>query len=97
MTGESALLQHATLQMKKIASDGERSAQERIYMKSLCCSVETADGYQELTFLQSFLLPVKKWSDKQLRDYHLMSSEVCWYTWHFHFCVLVFFSAYNRC
>lgn len=75
MTGESALLQHATLQMKKIALDGERSAQERIYMKSLCCSVETADGYQELTFLQSFLLPVKKWSDKQLRDYHLMSSE----------------------
>lgn len=75
MTGESALLQHATLQMKKIASDGERSSQEGIYMKSLCCSVETTNGYQELTFLQSFLLPIKKWSDKKLRDYHLMPSE----------------------
>lgn len=75
MTGESALLQHATLQMKKIASDGERSTQERAYIKSLFCSVENADGHQELTFLQSVLLPIKKWSDKQLRDYHLMSSE----------------------
>ncbi|KAH9317164.1 hypothetical protein KI387_018933, partial [Taxus chinensis] len=75
MTGESSLLQHAILQMKNIASYGQRSAQERNYMQSLCCLIESSDGYREQTFVESVLLPIKKWSDKRLRDFHLMSSK----------------------
>eukprot|EP01018_Ginkgo_biloba_P012594 Gb_03723 [translate_table: standard] len=75
LTGESALLQRATQQMKRIALDGQRSAQERLYMKSLRCSVQSDDGHRELTFVQSFMLPIRKWCDRRLRDYHLQLSE----------------------
>ncbi|GLJ55952.1 hypothetical protein SUGI_1201130 [Cryptomeria japonica] len=75
MTGESSLLQHAILQMKKISSHGQRSAQECTYMQSLCCSVENDDAHREQTFVESLLSPIKKWCDKRLRDFHLMSSK----------------------
>ncbi|KAH9315987.1 hypothetical protein KI387_024614, partial [Taxus chinensis] len=70
LTGESGLLQHATQHMKRIAFDGQRSTQERLYMKNLRCSLDNVDGYQELTFVQSVLIPIKKWTDKRLVDYH---------------------------
>ncbi|KAG6556604.1 hypothetical protein Mapa_001545 [Marchantia paleacea] len=70
MTGEEALLQHATQQMKKIASDAQRSAQERAYMRSLRCTVEDGDTYKEMSYVQSVLVPIKQWADKQLEDYH---------------------------
>ena len=77
LTGESDLLRHATQQMKRIALDGQRSAQERQYMKSLRCSVENGDGHRELSFVQAILIPIKKWTDKQLGDYHTHFHEVC--------------------
>jgi hypothetical protein len=65
--GESDLLRHATQQMKRI----EHSSQEIQYMKkSLCCSVENGDGHKELYFVQAILIPIKKWTDKWLGDYH---------------------------
>lgn len=70
LTGESDLLRHATQQMKRIALDGQRSAQERQYLKSLCCSVENGDGHKELSFVEAILIPIKKWTDKRLGDYH---------------------------
>lgn len=71
LTGEESLLQHTTLQMKRIAMDGQRSAQERFYMKSLRSVMEGNDGSRELTFVQSVLAPIKQWVDKRLEDYHL--------------------------
>ncbi|GLJ39640.1 hypothetical protein SUGI_0810350 [Cryptomeria japonica] len=70
LTGESDLLQHATQHMKRIAFDGQRSTQERLYMRNLRCSLDNIDGYKELTFVQSVLIPIKQWTDKRLVDYH---------------------------
>ncbi|KAL5994785.1 hypothetical protein ACLOJK_024840 [Asimina triloba] len=67
-TGEQRMLQYAVNQMKKIPLKEQRGPQERLHLKSLCCSVE---GSRDCTFMQSFLLPIQKWADKQLGDYHL--------------------------
>ena len=77
MTREHALLQHAIEQLNKVPLKEERGPQERMHLKSLFCKVENEEGSQELTFLQSYLLPIQKWADKQLADYHLHFSEVC--------------------
>jgi hypothetical protein len=76
LTGELALLQHAMHQMKRIASDGQRSTQERFYMKGLRSTVEGLEGPQELSYVQSVLTPIKSWVDKQLEDYHLHFLDV---------------------
>ena len=44
-------------------------------MKSICCSVENGDGHKELSFVQSILIPIKKWTDKRLGDYHTYFHE----------------------
>lgn len=75
MTREHALLRHAIEQLNKVPLKEERGPQERMHLKSLYCKVETEEGSQELTFLQSFLIPIQKWADKQLADYHLHFSE----------------------
>eukprot|EP00249_Psilotum_nudum_P000098 c10358_g1_i1 orf=430-3825(+) len=75
LTGEASLLLHAMQQMKRIASGGQRSAEERIYMKNLRLIVKTKGGSQELTYVQSVLIPIKLWADKHLEDYHLHFSE----------------------
>lgn len=75
MTREHALLRHAIEQVNKVPLKEERGPQERMHLKSLFCKVENEEGSQELTFLQSFLLPIQKWTDKQLADYHLHFSE----------------------
>ncbi|XP_024962977.1 protein unc-13 homolog isoform X1 [Cynara cardunculus var. scolymus] len=75
MTREHALLRHAIEQLNKVPLKEERGPQERMHLKSLFCKVENEEGSQELTFLQSFLLPIQKWADKQLADYHLHFSE----------------------
>lgn len=87
MTGEEALLQHATQQMKKIASDAQRSAQERAYMRSLRCTVEDGDTHKEMSYVQSVLVPIKQWADKQLEDYHSKFGDVS--TQFFHYSVHV--------
>lgn len=70
LKGEAALLQHATQQMKRIACDGQRGAQERSYMKSLRSASNSMDSSQELTYVQSVLIPIKLWADKHLENYH---------------------------
>ncbi|XP_019185195.1 PREDICTED: uncharacterized protein LOC109180165 [Ipomoea nil] len=75
ITSEQGILLHAIEQLKKIPLKEQRGPQERIHLKSLQSRIESEKGYQELSFLQSFLLPVKKWADKQLEDYHLCYAE----------------------
>jgi hypothetical protein len=69
-------LQHATHQMKRIASDSQRSTQERFYIKGLRSIVEGPDGPHEFSYVQSVLIPIKQWADKQLQDYHLHFADV---------------------
>ena len=64
LTRESDLLRISTQQMKIIALDGQHSAQERQYVKSLCCSMENGDGHKELSFVLSGRIPIEKWNDK---------------------------------
>ncbi|KAK4476660.1 hypothetical protein RD792_015820 [Penstemon davidsonii] len=75
ITGEQGILQHAINQLKKIPLKEQRGPQERLHLKSLSCGVESEAGFQEVTFLQSFLLPIQKWADMQLTDYHLHFAE----------------------
>ncbi|XP_075094509.1 protein unc-13 homolog isoform X2 [Nicotiana tabacum] len=76
ITGEQRILQYVIEQLKKIPLKEQRGPQERMHLKSLHSRVEIEKGFQELTFLQSFLLPISKWADKQLGDYHLNYAEV---------------------
>ncbi|XP_076897229.1 protein unc-13 homolog [Bidens hawaiensis] len=75
MTREHALLKLAIEQLNKVPLKEERGPQERMHLKSLYSKVENEEGPQELSFLQSFLIPIQKWADKQLADYHLNFSE----------------------
>ncbi|GMP41112.1 hypothetical protein CsSME_00011319 [Camellia sinensis var. sinensis] len=75
ITSEQGILQHAIEQLKKIPLKEQRGPQERLQLKSLLSRVEREEGVREFTFLQSFLLPIKKWADKQLGDYHLHFCE----------------------
>ncbi|XP_058079105.1 protein unc-13 homolog [Magnolia sinica] len=72
ITGEQKLLQYAIDQLKKIPLKEQRGPQERLHLKSLHCLVE---GSRDLTFMQSFLLPIQIWADKKLGDYHLHFAE----------------------
>ncbi|XP_061997215.1 protein unc-13 homolog [Rosa rugosa] len=76
VTSEQGILQHAIEQLKKIPLKEQRGPQERLHLKSLHSRVEGKQGYQDLSFLQSFLSPIQKWADKQLGDYHLHFAEV---------------------
>lgn len=76
ITTNHGVLQHAIEQLKKIPLKEQRGAQERTQLKSLLTKVEGELGSQEVSFLQSFLLPIQKWADKHLRDYHLHFAEV---------------------
>lgn len=75
LTGEESLLYNATQQMKRIAPNAQRSAQERVYMQSLRSITKSDGSCTELTYVQSLLIPIKLWVDKQLEDYHLHFSE----------------------
>lgn len=77
ITSEQGILQHAIEQLKKIPLKEQRGPQERLHLKSLHSRVEGKQGFQDLSFLQSFLSPIQKWADKQLGDYHLHFAEVC--------------------
>ncbi|KAK4835776.1 hypothetical protein QYF36_014424 [Acer negundo] len=75
ITTDQGMLRHAIEQLKKIPLKEQRGPQERLHLKSLHCKVEGEEGSRDLSFLQSFLLPIKRWADKQLGDYHLHFSE----------------------
>ncbi|XP_073269571.1 protein unc-13 homolog isoform X1 [Primulina huaijiensis] len=75
ITGELGILRHAIEQLKKIPLKDQRGPQERLHLRSLSCKVESEKRFQELTFLQSFLLPIQKWADTRLADYHLHFAE----------------------
>lgn len=70
------MLQHSIDQLKKIPLKEQRGPQERLHLKSLLSKVEGEEGSWSLPFLQSFLLPIKNWADKQLGDYHVHFDEV---------------------
>ncbi|KAE9617131.1 hypothetical protein Lalb_Chr03g0032161 [Lupinus albus] len=72
ITSEQGILLHAIEQLKKIPLMEQRGQQESLYLKSLRSKVE---GEQDMSFLQSFLTPIQRWTDKQLGDYHLHFSE----------------------
>lgn len=76
MTREQGVLEDAIDQLNKVPLKEQRGPQERLHLKSLLCRVESEENTRELTFLQSFLLPIQKWADKQLGDYHLHFPEV---------------------
>lgn len=67
---------HAIEQLKKIPLMEQRGQQERLQLKSLRSKVE---GEKDMSFLQSYLIPIQRWVDQQLGDYHLNFSEV-WFT-----------------
>ncbi|KAL3623001.1 Protein unc-13 [Castilleja foliolosa] len=75
ITGEQDVLQQAIDQLKRIPLKEQRGPQEKLHLKSLSCRVQSAKGFQELTFLQSFLLPIQKWADTRLADYHIHFAE----------------------
>ncbi|XP_077232896.1 plant/protein (DUF810) [Tasmannia lanceolata] len=75
ITGEQHLLQHAIEQLRKVPLKEQRGPQERLHLKGLICSIEGEEGSQDLTFMQSFLLPIQRWANKLLGDYHLHFAE----------------------
>ncbi|XP_054815396.1 protein unc-13 homolog isoform X2 [Prosopis cineraria] len=72
ITNEQGILLHAIEQLKKIPLMEQRGQQERLHLKSLRSKVE---GERDTSFLQSYLIPIQRWVDKQLGDYHLNFSE----------------------
>lgn len=68
---------HALEQLNKIPLMEQRGQQERLHLKSLRSKVE---GERDMSFLQAFLTPIQRWADKQLGDYHLHFSEVCYFS-----------------
>jgi len=74
ITREHGVLLHALEQLNKIPLMEQRGQQERLHLKSLHSKVE---GERDMSFLQSFLTPIQRWTDKQLGDYHLHFNEVC--------------------
>lgn len=75
ITGEHNLIRYAIEHLRKIPLKEQRGPQENLHLKGLRCTVESEGRSQSLTFLQSFLMPIQKWADKKLRDYHLHFSE----------------------
>lgn len=75
ITSEQGILKHAIEQLNKIPLKEQRGPQERLHLKSLHCRVESEQKFSDLSFLQSFLLPIQRWADKQLGDYHLHIPE----------------------
>ncbi|KAL0720112.1 hypothetical protein Bca4012_069436 [Brassica carinata] len=61
ITSEQGLLRHAIQQLNKIPLKEQRGPQERIHLKTLQCRVEN----EEISFLESFLSPIRSWADKQ--------------------------------
>ncbi|CAJ1978016.1 unnamed protein product [Sphenostylis stenocarpa] len=72
ITREHGVLLHALEQLNKIPLMEQRGQQERLHFKSLRSKVE---GERDISFLQSFLTPIQRWTDKQLGDYHLHFHE----------------------
>ncbi|CAA6669484.1 unnamed protein product [Spirodela intermedia] len=75
ITGEQRMLQVAIQQLRRIPAKEQRGPQERLHLKSLRSKIKTDEGTRDFTFLQSFLLPIQKWTDKKLGDYHLHFPE----------------------
>ncbi|KAK1374115.1 Transcription elongation factor like [Heracleum sosnowskyi] len=75
ITGEQGILRLVIEQLNKIPLKEQRGPQERLHLKSLQCRVESDQKFLDLSFLQSFLLPIQRWADKQLGDYHLHFPE----------------------
>ncbi|EPS69825.1 hypothetical protein M569_04933, partial [Genlisea aurea] len=76
ITSDQGILQHAIENLKRIPLKEQRGLQEMLHLKSLSCRVTNEKGLQEnATFMQSFLLPILKWADTRLADYHFHFPE----------------------
>ncbi|KAK9682773.1 hypothetical protein RND81_10G095200 [Saponaria officinalis] len=75
VTGEKRMLQHAIEQLKKVPLKEQRGPQERLHLKSLESKIESESGSESASFLQAFLVPIQRWADRQLADYHLHFAE----------------------
>ncbi|KAI4332955.1 hypothetical protein L6164_017820 [Bauhinia variegata] len=73
ITSEEGMLLHAIEQLKKIPLMEQRGQQERLHLKNMRSKVE---GEQDMSFLRSFLMPIQRWADKQLGDYHQNFNEM---------------------
>lgn len=92
ITSNQGILKQAIEQLKKIPLKEQRGAQERLHLKSLHSKIDGEQGLQDVSFLHSFLLPILKWADKHLGDYHLHYAEVTTASiplWELYFDILV--------
>ncbi|OWM90047.1 hypothetical protein CDL15_Pgr026960 [Punica granatum] len=75
ITSELGMLQHAIEQLNRIPLKEQRGPQERSHLRSLYAKVDVGDDSRDVSFLHSFLMPIQRWADKRLGDYHLHFSE----------------------
>lgn len=73
--GKQGILRNAIEQMKKITLNILRDPQEGLHLKSLQARIYGEEGFQDVSFLHSFLSPIQEWADRQLGDYHLHFAE----------------------
>lgn len=76
MTSEQGMLQHTIEQLNRIPLEEQRGPQEKSHLRSLYAKIDVGDGLRDVSFLQSFLVPIQRWANKRLGDYHLQFSEV---------------------
>ncbi|XP_062074226.1 protein unc-13 homolog isoform X2 [Humulus lupulus] len=69
-TDEAKLLEHATLELQKVASVKEDD-KERNYIESLLCSRQSGRKEVKLSLIQAIFFTIGTWCDSKLQDYHL--------------------------
>ncbi|XP_020531363.1 uncharacterized protein LOC18447695 isoform X3 [Amborella trichopoda] len=75
LTGESMLLEQATLQMHKVPMDKDCAAHEREYVDGLTCAIEVSHSRRNLSLIHAVLMSINLWCENRLTDYHLYFSE----------------------
>eukprot|EP00268_Persea_americana_P036089 TRINITY_DN35584_c0_g1_i5.p1 TRINITY_DN35584_c0_g1~~TRINITY_DN35584_c0_g1_i5.p1 ORF type:complete len:1048 (+),score=208.43 TRINITY_DN35584_c0_g1_i5:473-3616(+) len=70
-TGETTLLEHAILEIQKVALSEDCDGNEGAYMKSLVCSVGAKEDNMKSSLMDAVFLSMSSWCDYQLQDYHL--------------------------
>ncbi|GAB2213593.1 hypothetical protein Drorol1_Dr00017903 [Drosera rotundifolia] len=71
ITSAKPMMQHAIDQLKRIPLQDQLSPQERLHLRSLKSTLLDDESSQRFSFLQAYLIPIWKWADKQLGDYHI--------------------------
>ncbi|GAB2282430.1 Protein unc-13 [Dionaea muscipula] len=71
ITSGKGMMQHAIDQLKRIPLKDQLSPQERLHLRSLQSMLQGLGSSQRFSFLQAYIMPIWKWADKQLGDYHM--------------------------